>query len=264
MRKCAFYSFLIIFLTFLVFAGPIFSVKAEDLKSTISDYHKIKSGIGVTSTEETEGTTTVDPQLTQKKEQLNKIISVLVQATNNQKEQVAALKSLEQLKKDQLSQILQLTIDGLMAQNSKITAANDSEALKKIAEAVQTNWATGQSDYKKNLLSDLSDGMTSASGKLEIQLQEIKSQSDALKNKNKDTTILENKIKDAENAINNGKARSQSSLQKIAGMSKDVDAEAVMQDVLKTQAEETNFLKSTNDSLNAAKTEVDRLTQKKS
>lgn len=244
----------------VIFSTPLFIVYAADLKTPINEYRKIKNSVLPDSTDEVVKSGAV---LDQKKRQLNKIISILVQSANNQKETFSTIGSFDQLQKDQLSQSVQLIIDNLTSQNSKIDQVNSPENLKTIADSVQNIWTSGQAELKKNQLTLLDTKITDLTTQLELNLKTTQTTSEELKIKNKDISLLQNKIDESSNMIVALKNNNLAIQQKIDSLNKDSDHEAIFQETLKLESESNKTIQSLSQTIIDASSEITRLTKDK-
>lgn len=242
---------------------PFLSVHAEDLKTSINEYRKFKKNVPtVTPLAETDPAF-ANTSLDYKKQQLTKIISMLIQVKNTQKDHLSSLTILSQLQKDQLSQLTQSSIGDLMAKAAKIDAIQAQDKLKILSTDVLDAWNSSQIQYKKNLLIMLNAQLVSITGYFELEIQKLSKEHEALVKDNKDVTLLQTKISDCQNNLNTAKSQSEQISTKLNSLNKESNYENDSKEILGFANQALSSFQAIKQCNFDAKAEINRLNKNK-
>lgn len=241
-------------ISFLVF--PIVDAKAQDLRTPLQEYNKIKEKIASANTAD-------EPtNLKLRQDQINKSISIMVISINNQKDVVFSLESLQSDEKNQLVSLLQSATDSLMTKNTELTNTKNISELKSISQAIVKIWLTAQSDYYSKLAGYLNLQIDILLSQYQSRINSLTDRKEQLKTKNKDTTLLEGKISNSTSLYNEINAKNILAKQKSASINKESQASSIFNEVNNIYLQLIQSIGQLRQSLDDSQSELERLSQK--
>ncbi|MDO8513539.1 MAG: hypothetical protein Q7S37_03485 [bacterium] len=251
-----YYLKITIIILLIILLSPI-STRALDLKGPISEYQKIKTKIPTLSSNQE------SPEyLAIKKEQLIKISSILVVSLSSDRDMIFTLQSIDQTQKNQLAVIIQTSVDKIVAQSSKIALAENLNDLKTISKLILDLWQSTHTLYKSSLAQMLNSEFDNITTDTASNIDAIKTESARLKSQNKDVTLLNSKVEEAESILSQIRVVISTNQQLVSGIDKNFNTNSTFEQFLQSLADSQKLVLKMQQSLSDAELEVNRYSTK--